>query len=42
VRLSPRVSVIHQQGTLADFEGDSGETETDVIADHDAWGVDTE
>ncbi len=38
---SVRVEVVQQRrGTFADFEGYDGDRETDVTADHDAWGVD--
>jgi len=40
---SLRVQVVQQQtGTFAEFEGYDGETDTDVTAEHDAWGVDVE
>ncbi len=40
---SLRVRVVQQQpGTFAAFDGYEGETDTDVTADHDAWGVDPE
>ncbi|NHX41811.1 MULTISPECIES: AbrB/MazE/SpoVT family DNA-binding domain-containing protein [Haloarcula] len=40
---SIRVQVIQQQtGTFADFNGYAGEESTDVMSDHDAWGVDVE
>jgi bifunctional DNA-binding transcriptional regulator/antitoxin component of YhaV-PrlF toxin-antitoxin module len=40
---SIRVEVVQRErGTFAEFDGYDGETTTDVTADHDAWGVDTE
>jgi bifunctional DNA-binding transcriptional regulator/antitoxin component of YhaV-PrlF toxin-antitoxin module len=40
---SIRVQVVqHQTGTFAEFDGYDGETDTDVTAEHDAWGVDVE
>lgn len=40
---SIRVQVVQQQtGTFAEFDGYDGETDTDVTAEHDAWGVDVE
>lgn len=40
---SVRVRVVEREtGTFADFDGYDGETETDVTAEHDDWGVDTE
>jgi len=40
---SIRVEVVQQRtGTFADFDGYDGETDTDVTAEHDAWGVDVE
>jgi len=40
---SIRVQVIQQQtGTFAGFNGYAGEESTDVMSDHDAWGVDVE
>jgi len=37
---SIRVKVIQQQtGTFAEFDGYEGETDTNVTADHDAWGI---
>jgi bifunctional DNA-binding transcriptional regulator/antitoxin component of YhaV-PrlF toxin-antitoxin module len=34
------VEVVQQQtGTFSDFDGYDGDQETDVTADHDAWGV---
>lgn len=40
---SVRVRVVQQEtGTFADFDGYDGETETDVTAEHDDWGVDVE
>jgi bifunctional DNA-binding transcriptional regulator/antitoxin component of YhaV-PrlF toxin-antitoxin module len=39
---SLRVEVVQQRtGTFSDFEGYDGDQETDVTADHDAWGVDS-
>ncbi|WP_267643520.1 AbrB/MazE/SpoVT family DNA-binding domain-containing protein [Haloarchaeobius amylolyticus] len=38
-----RVRVVKgHTGTLDDFHGYDGDTETDVATDHDVWGVDTE
>lgn len=38
---SLRVEIVQQQtGTFADFDGYDGKTETDVVADHDSWGID--
>ncbi|MBP2252345.1 AbrB/MazE/SpoVT family DNA-binding domain-containing protein [Halarchaeum nitratireducens] len=38
-----RVEVVQQRnGTFSDFDGYEGEEETDVVVDHDAWGVDVE
>lgn len=38
-----RVQVVRQRsGTFQDFEGYDGGEDTDVTADHDAWGVDVE
>ncbi len=38
-----RVHVVQQRsGTFSDFDGYDGGEATDVTADHDAWGVDTE
>lgn len=38
-----RVRVIQQaQGTFAEFDGYDGDSDTDVTAEHDAWGVDVE
>lgn len=38
---SVRVEVVQQRGgTFADFDGYDGDRDTDVTADHDAWGVD--
>ena len=38
-----RVRVVRRQaGTFSEFDGYSGEETTDVTADHDSWGVDTE
>lgn len=38
-----RVRVVQQRsGTFSDFDGYDGTATTDVTADHDAWGVDTE
>jgi len=35
-----RVQVVQRnRGTFADFDGYGGETETDVTAEHDRWGV---
>jgi len=35
-----RVNVVQQQtGTFAEFAGYEGDEETDVTAEHDAWGV---
>lgn len=35
-----RVEVIQQRrGTFTDFDGYDGDEETDVIAEHDAWGL---
>lgn len=35
-----RVTVIQQRtGTFAEFDGYDGHEETDVVRDHDAWGV---
>ncbi|GAB3420049.1 AbrB/MazE/SpoVT family DNA-binding domain-containing protein [Haloparvum alkalitolerans] len=35
-----RVEIVRQRsGTFAEFDGYSGESETDVVAEHDAWGV---
>jgi len=35
-----RVSVVQQQtGTFADFDGYEGEKETNVVEDHDSWGL---
>lgn len=40
---SIRVQVVQQQtGTFGEFDGYDGETDTDVTAEHDAWGVDVE
>ena len=40
---SVRVRVVRQEeGTFAEFHGYEGETDTDVTADHDGWGVDVE
>jgi len=40
---SLRVTVVQQKtGTFAEFDGYEGDTETDVTAEHDAWGVDSE
>ena len=37
---SIRVQVIQQQtGTFADFDGYEGEKETNVVEDHDSWGL---
>lgn len=37
-----RVEVVQQRtGTFSDFDGYDGDQETDVTADHDAWGVDS-
>lgn len=37
---SVRVEVVRQRtGTFADFEGYEGTDDTDVTADHDAWGL---
>ncbi|MFB6191934.1 MAG: AbrB/MazE/SpoVT family DNA-binding domain-containing protein [Haloarculaceae archaeon] len=37
-----RVEVVQQRtGTFSDFDGYDGDQETDVAADHDAWGVDS-
>lgn len=37
---SLRVEILEQQtGTFADFDGYSGDEDTDVTAEHDAWGV---
>ncbi|MDB2272279.1 AbrB/MazE/SpoVT family DNA-binding domain-containing protein [Halorubrum ezzemoulense] len=37
-----RVEVVQRRtGTFSDFEGYDGDQETDVTADHDAWGVET-
>lgn len=36
-----RVRVVQQRsGTFSDFDGYDGDQETDVMTDHDAWGVD--
>jgi len=36
-----RVRVVQQQnGTFSEFDGYDGDDETDVTAEHDAWGVD--
>ena len=36
-----RVRVVQQRsGTFSDFDGYDGGQETDVVTDHDAWGVD--
>ena len=36
-----RVQVVQQRsGTFSDFDGYDGDQETEVTADHDAWGVD--
>ena len=36
-----RVQVVQQRsGTFSDFDGYDGDRETDVTAEHDAWGVD--
>lgn len=38
-----RVQVVQQRrGTFGDFDGYDGEQETEVTAEHDAWGVDVE
>jgi len=38
-----RVRVVQRRsGTFDDFDGYGGEGETDVTADHDAWGVEIE
>jgi antitoxin component of MazEF toxin-antitoxin module len=38
-----RVQVVQQRTeTFSDFEGYDGDQETDVTAEHDAWGVDIE
>jgi bifunctional DNA-binding transcriptional regulator/antitoxin component of YhaV-PrlF toxin-antitoxin module len=38
-----RVHVVQQRsGTFSGFDGYDGSEATDVTADHDAWGVDTE
>jgi bifunctional DNA-binding transcriptional regulator/antitoxin component of YhaV-PrlF toxin-antitoxin module len=38
-----RVAVVQQQtGTFADFDGYEGDTDTDVVTEHDSWGVDAE
>jgi bifunctional DNA-binding transcriptional regulator/antitoxin component of YhaV-PrlF toxin-antitoxin module len=40
---SLRVTVVQQKtGTFTEFDGYEGDTETDVTAEHDAWGVDSE
>jgi bifunctional DNA-binding transcriptional regulator/antitoxin component of YhaV-PrlF toxin-antitoxin module len=40
---SVRVEIVQQRtGTFAEFDGYDGEETTDVTADHDAWGVDSE
>lgn len=37
---SVRIEVVHQrEGTFADFDGYDGDRDTDVTAEHDAWGV---
>jgi bifunctional DNA-binding transcriptional regulator/antitoxin component of YhaV-PrlF toxin-antitoxin module len=36
-----RVRVVRTEtGTFADFEGYDGDEPTDVVSDHDAWGLD--
>lgn len=36
-----RIHVVKQRrGTFSDFDGYDGDEETDVMTDHDAWGVD--
>ena len=38
-----RVHVVQQRrGTFDDFDGYDGDQGTEVTAEHDAWGVDTE
>jgi bifunctional DNA-binding transcriptional regulator/antitoxin component of YhaV-PrlF toxin-antitoxin module len=38
-----RVQVVQQRrGTFGDFDGYDGAQETEVTAEHDAWGVDVE
>lgn len=40
---SLRVRVVQRRdGTFRDFDGYTGEHDTDVTAGHDAWGVDVE
>jgi len=40
---SVRVEVVQQQaGTFAEFDGYDGEATTNVVDEHDAWGVETE
>jgi len=40
---SVRVQVVQQRtGTFTEFGGYDGDRETDVTAEHDAWGVDDE
>ncbi|WP_135664998.1 AbrB/MazE/SpoVT family DNA-binding domain-containing protein [Halorhabdus rudnickae] len=35
-----RITVVHQcRGTVSDFDGYDGEETTDVVEEHDAWGV---
>jgi len=36
-----RVHVVQQRsGTFSEFDGYNGDEETDVVTEHDAWGVD--
>ncbi len=35
-----RVQVVQQRsGTFSDFDGYDGDRETDVVSEHDAWGI---